>query len=62
MISGTLASGSTRTQISGKLTGDQIQFSAGNVQYTGRVNGDAISGTTKSGTNNGTWTATRAAK
>jgi hypothetical protein len=32
----------------GKLTGDQIAFTAGNVEYSGKVNGDTIEGTAKS--------------
>jgi SAM-dependent methyltransferase len=60
MISGVLASGGNKTSISGKLTGDQIRFTAGNTQYTGRVDGDAMSGTvTKPGGAGGTWSATR---
>jgi len=43
----------------GKMRGDEISFSAGNAQYTGRVAGNAISGTTKSAGTNGTWKATR---
>jgi hypothetical protein len=44
----------------GKLTGDQIRFTAGGVQYTGRVNGNTIEGTT-SGAASGAWRATRGA-
>jgi hypothetical protein len=44
----------------GKLTGDQIRFNAGGVQYTGRVNGNTIEGTT-SGAASGAWRATRGA-
>jgi SAM-dependent methyltransferase len=56
MISGTLTNGSVVTQITGKLNGDEISFSAGEAQYTGRISGNAIEGTLKSG---GTWSATR---
>jgi precorrin-6B methylase 2 len=63
MISGTLNVGISKTSISGKLTGDQIRFSIGDTQYTGRVNGDNMSGTTtKAGAAGGSWSATRAAK
>ena len=56
MISGTLKSGNNTAQItSGKLHGDQITFTAGGVQYTGHVNGNAMEGTA----NNGKWSATR---
>jgi hypothetical protein len=43
----------------GKLRGDQISFTAGGVQYTGRVNGDTIKGTMKSGNGTSDFTATR---
>jgi len=51
MISGTLKSASNSTPITnGKLHGDQISFTAGGTQYTGRVNGNTIDG--------GSWKAT----
>ncbi|HEV8342052.1 MAG TPA: class I SAM-dependent methyltransferase [Candidatus Binatia bacterium] len=60
MISGTLRSGSNSTPITnGRLRGDQISFSAGGAQYTGRVNGNAIEGTVKSGGNSSNWKASR---
>jgi SAM-dependent methyltransferase len=61
MITGTLRNGNVTTPISGKLNGDQISFTAGGAQYTGRVNGNAIEGTVKGGSN-GSWSATRAGK
>jgi SAM-dependent methyltransferase len=61
MVSGTLRNGNVSTPISGKLNGDQISFTAGGAQYTGRVNGNAIEGTLKGGSN-GSWSATRAGK
>ena len=61
-VSGTLKSASNSTQITnGKLDGDQISFTAGGAQYTGHVNGNAIDGNVKGGSN-GKWTATRAGK
>jgi SAM-dependent methyltransferase len=60
MISGTLRSGSNNTPITnGRLRGDQISFSAGGAQYTGRVNGNAIEGTVKSGGKDNKWSAVR---
>ena len=60
MLTGTLKSGDTSTPIAdGKMRGSEISFAAGGTQYTGRVSGNAIEGTTKSGTNAGKWTATR---
>jgi SAM-dependent methyltransferase len=60
VVSGTLKTGGTTQQVTnGKLNGDQISFSAGGTQYTGRVNGNVMDGGTKSG---GNWHATRAGK
>jgi SAM-dependent methyltransferase len=62
MVSGTLKSSNNSAQITnGKLNGDQISFTAGGAQYTGHVNGNAIDGAVKGGSN-GKWTATRAGK
>jgi SAM-dependent methyltransferase len=58
MISGTLKNGTAATQVSGKLNGDQITFTAGNVQYSGRVSGNWMEGI--AGGNK--WSATRARK
>jgi precorrin-6B methylase 2 len=55
MVSGTLGG----TPISdGKLRGDEITFTAGNAKYTGKVNGNTMSGTT-SGGSGAKWSATR---
>src|SRR5713226_2788900 len=63
MISGTLKSGGNTMPITnGRLRGDQISFSTGGAQYTGRVNGNAIDGTVKSGGSNSKWSATRTGK
>jgi SAM-dependent methyltransferase len=62
MVSGTLKTGNNSMQIAnGKLNGEQISFTAGGAQYTGRVNGNAIEGTIKGG-RDGKWRATRAGK
>ena len=59
MLAGTLkTSGNTLTIDNGKLRGDQISFTAGNAEYTGRVNGNTIQGTVK-GSSSGSWSATR---
>jgi SAM-dependent methyltransferase len=42
MISGTLKNANASSPISGKLNGDQISFSAGGTQYTGRVSGNTM--------------------
>jgi len=60
MLSGTLKNGANTAQITnGKLHGDQITFSAGGAQYSGRVNGNIMEGSSSSG---GSWKATRAGK
>lgn len=59
-IAGTLKSGSKLVPIkSGHLSGDQLYFTAGDVDYTGRVSGDTIAGSSKDG---GNWQATRAGR
>ena len=63
MLSGMLKSGSNTTPITnGRLLGDQITFSAGSAEYTGRVSGNAMEGSVKSGASSGKWKATRAGK
>jgi Methyltransferase domain len=62
MISGTIRSGNVSTPITnGRLHGDEISFSAGGAQYTGRVNGNVMEGNVKGGSDS-KWRATRAAK
>src|SRR5258706_16134795 len=61
MVTGTLNSGGNTTPVTnGRLRGDQINFTAGNAEYTGRVNGSSIQGTVK-GSTSGSWSATRGA-
>jgi len=63
MLSGMLKSGSNTTPITnGRLLGDQITFSTGSAEYTGRVSGNAMEGSVKSGASSGKWKATRAGK
>ena len=60
MISGTLNSGGKMVPIAnGRLRGEQITFSVGPAWYTGRVSGDAMSGTFGPAGGTATWTATR---
>ena len=62
MLLGTFRSGGNTVMISnGRLRGDQITFTAGGAEYTGRVNGNTIEGTIKGG-GSGNWSATRAAR
>lgn len=59
-VSGILRSGNVSTPITnGKLNGDQISFTAGSNQYTGRVNGNIMEGSSSTG---GNWKASRAGK
>jgi len=55
-VTGILTQGGKNTTLIGKLDGDKISFHADGVEYTGTVNGDAISGTRAGG---GSWKATR---
>lgn len=50
MLSGTLGS----TPVSGRIRGDQVTFSAGNLTYDGRVNGNVMRGSSTGGND---WTA-----
>jgi Methyltransferase domain len=60
MVSGTLASGDRKINIeNGKISGQQIQFTAGGVHYAGRISGGTMKGTLKGGAK-GAWSATRA--
>ena len=55
MLSGSI--GST-TIASGRMRGNDISFTAGGAQYTGRVNGSSIQGTVTGGSG-ASWTATK---
>ena len=58
MLEGALKTGSGTVPVSnGRLRGDQISFSAGLSEFTGRVSGNRIEGTVK-GAASGAWSAT----
>ena len=59
MVTGSLKNGAGSIPVNGKLRGDQLTLTAGNADYTGRVDGNKIEGTVK-GSTSGSWTATRA--
>jgi hypothetical protein len=59
MVTGTLSLDGKDTPISGKLDGDQISFSAGDLEYSGRISGNEISGIVKSGAAESRWSAIR---
>ncbi len=62
-LSGTLKSGTQAVPITnGKLRGEEISFTAGGTHYTGRVSGNVMQGTLRSGGSNSQWKATRAGK
>jgi hypothetical protein len=61
MLTGSVKTGSGAAQIeSGRLRGEEITFAAGGTQYTGKVTGDRIEGTARTGSNMRQFTATRA--
>ena len=57
-VSGTLKSANAVTPFDGKLNGDQLSFTAGDIPYSARVNGSTIEGTA----GGAKWNATRAGK
>ena len=58
-VSGTLTTGNVVAPVKGRLNGTNITFTAAGTQYTGRVNGNAIEGTSKTGDKEEPWKATR---
>jgi hypothetical protein len=61
IVTGSVKTGSSSANIeSGKLNGEEITFAAGGSQYTGKVTGDRIEGTVRTGANMRQFTATRA--
>ena len=59
MLSGSLSAGGKALPIAdGRLNGAEISFSVGDAQYSGRVEGNTMSGTVKGGAG-GSWNATR---
>jgi hypothetical protein len=58
MITGTLTSSNVSTPVNGKLSGNQISFTAGDKVYTGSVSGNSMYGNLQGG-NIDKWIATR---
>jgi SAM-dependent methyltransferase len=58
-VSGSIKADNVNSDVSGKLIGDQITFTAGRTVYSGRVSGDKIEGTARTGNNETKWEATR---
>ena len=62
MLSGSLTAGGKMLKINGKMSGDQLDFTAGGVRYVGRVNGERIEGTMTNGSSTTPWSAARETK
>jgi SAM-dependent methyltransferase len=58
-VSGTLTSGNVVAPVKGRLDGTGITFTAADSQYSGRVNGTDIEGTSKAGDKTEPWKAKR---
>ncbi len=60
VVSGTLTKGNVIAPVThGKLTGDQIAFTAAGTRYTGKVNGNTIEGKSNAGGTAADWKATK---
>jgi SAM-dependent methyltransferase len=60
VVSGSVMAGVQPQPISdGKMRGDQISFTAGGAEYTGKVSGDRIEGTRTASGKKDAWSATR---
>ena len=59
MVSGILKTGNSAAPLNGKVTGDQIRFTAGGTEYQGRISGNSIEGNSKTG---GSFKASRSAR
>ena len=59
VVRGSLTTDGKEVQVTGRLRGAQITFTAGGAQYDGRVDGNTITGTRKAGTASAAFTATR---
>ena len=59
MVSGTLTSGGNTTPVSGRLRGDLITLTGGGTEYAGRVTGDTIEGSAKTGGTSSAFSASR---
>ena len=59
MLSGSLTADGKTVAIAGRLRGEQITFTAGGAEYTGKVNGNSIDGFRKTGGSSTPFSATR---
>jgi SAM-dependent methyltransferase len=60
MLTGTLATGSGRVPMTGRLRGAQITFSGGGWEFSAEVRGNVMEGTVRAGGRESTWRAVRA--
>lgn len=58
-ISGTLQSGGKSIEITGKVNGEAITFSAGDAEYQGRLEGNTLTGSVKSALGSKNWRAVK---
>jgi hypothetical protein len=58
-VGGNVRTGNGPVALNGRLRGDQIDFDAGGTHFSGKVNGNTIEGTAKSGDKTTPWRATR---
>ena len=59
MLSGSLTADGKSVAIAGRMRGDQITFTAGGAEYSGRVNGNAMEGMRKVGSASAAFSAAR---
>ena len=59
MVTGTLRMGGKSVPVKGRLRGDQLTFTAGSAQFSGRVAGNALEGNLTAGGKSSPWRATR---
>ncbi len=63
MLSGTLTAGGTPQAVTdGRMRGDQITFSVNGASYTGRANGNTMTGTVTTGGKTANWSASRSSR
>jgi precorrin-6B methylase 2 len=58
-VSGTLQAGGKSQPVTGKLRGEEISFSIGDAEYSGKVAGGRMQGTVKGSSGPSSWSATK---
>ncbi len=59
VVSGTLTGATGPVDVTGRLRGSQITFTAGGAEYTGQVGAGSMEGTVRTGSSSASWRATR---